>query len=97
MALANTRVILAAVIVIIVIAAGFYMLFFRQQAANVVVIGTTDDVTELDPATSYDFFTWEVLSNVMAGLVTYDQQGNIVPYLAESWESQMVGRFGYSI
>ncbi|GBF08297.1 dipeptide ABC transporter, dipeptide-binding protein DppA [Aeropyrum pernix] len=92
MALANTRVILAAIIVILVIAAGFYILFSRQQAANVIVIGTTDDVTELDPATSYDFFTWEVLSNVMAGLVTYDQQGNIVPYLAERWESQEGGK-----
>jgi len=37
----------------------------------VLVIGVTDKVTDLDTASAYDFFTWEVLNNVMAGLVTY--------------------------
>ncbi|MGC8948784.1 MAG: ABC transporter substrate-binding protein [Thermoprotei archaeon] len=35
------------------------------------VIGVTDKVTDIDPASAYDFYTWEVLNNIMAGLVTY--------------------------
>ncbi|MEB3774732.1 MAG: ABC transporter substrate-binding protein [Desulfurococcales archaeon] len=60
---------------------------------KVVVVGTTDKITELDPANAYDFFTWEVLSNVMAGLVTYDPDtGDIVGDLAVSWEAQDNGK-----
>lgn len=56
---------------------------------KVVVIGVTDKVTDLDPANAYDFFTWEVLSNVMAGLVKYDPDtGKIVGDLATSWDVQ---------
>jgi peptide/nickel transport system substrate-binding protein len=35
------------------------------------IIGVTDKVTDIDPASAYDFYTWEVLNNIMAGLVTY--------------------------
>jgi len=56
------------------------------QTSKIVVIGTTDKITELDPAKAYDFLTWEVLSNVMSGLVTYDPNtGKIVPDLATNW------------
>lgn len=56
---------------------------------GVVVIGVTDKITDLDPANAYDFFTWEVLSNVMAGLVKYDPDtGEIVGDLATSWDVQ---------
>ncbi len=51
-----------------------------------VVIGTTDKVTELDPAKAYDFFTWEIFYNTMSGLVTYDPNTHqIVPALATNW------------
>lgn len=64
----------------------------EAPAEKVVVVGTTDKITELDPANAYDFFTWEVLSNVMAGLVTYDPDtGQIVGDLAKSWESKENG------
>ncbi len=60
---------------------------------SVVVVGVTDKITEIDPATSYDFFTWEVLSNIMAGLVTYDPDtGQIVGDLATSWDVQENGK-----
>ena len=50
-------------------------------------IGTTDKVTDLDPANAYDFFTWEVLNNIMDGLVKYKPgTDQIVPAIAEKWE-----------
>ncbi len=65
----------------------------EAPAERVVVVGTTDKITELDPANAYDFFTWEVLSNVMSGLVTYDPDtGEIVGDLAKSWEVQEDGK-----
>jgi len=63
------------------------------QAKGVVVIGVTDKITDLDPANAYDFFTWEVLSNVMSGLVTYDPDtGKIVGDLATSWDVEEDGK-----
>ncbi len=35
------------------------------------IIGTTDSVTDLDPAQSYDFHTWEIHHNTMDTLLTY--------------------------
>ena len=62
-------------------------------AEKVVVVGTTDKITELDPANAYDFFTWEVLSNIMAGLVTYDPDtGDIVGDLATEWKAEENGK-----
>jgi len=58
-----------------------------------IVIGVTDKITDLDPASAYDFFTWEVLSNVMEGLVKYKPgTAEIVPALATSWEVKEDGR-----
>ncbi len=60
---------------------------------RVVVIGVTDKITDLDPANAYDFFTWEVLSNIMSGLVKYDPDtGKIVGDLATSWEVKDHGK-----
>lgn len=36
-----------------------------------VVIGTTDDISELDPANAYSFHDWEILRNVSDGLLAY--------------------------
>ncbi len=58
-----------------------------------IVIGVTDKVTDLDPANAYDFFTWEVLNNVMEGLVKYKPGSlEIVPGLAEKWEVSEDGK-----
>jgi peptide/nickel transport system substrate-binding protein len=38
---------------------------------EVLIIGTTDKVTVLDPADSYDFHTWEIHHNTMDTLVHY--------------------------
>jgi len=56
-------------------------------------IGTTDKVTDLDPSNAYDFFTWEVLTNIMDGLVKYKPgTDQLVPAVAESWEVKEGGK-----
>jgi peptide/nickel transport system substrate-binding protein len=40
-------------------------------AEGVMIIGTTDKVTVLDPADSYDFHTWEIHHNTMDTLLHY--------------------------
>ena len=74
------------VVVIIVIAAvGAYFLM-PSPTKKQIVIGVTDKVSDLDPANAYDFYTWEVLNNVMEGLVKYKAgTTNIVPAIAKDW------------
>ena len=36
-----------------------------------IVIGTTDDISELDPANAYSFHDWEILRNTSDGLLAY--------------------------
>ncbi|MDK2914124.1 MAG: peptide/nickel transport system substrate-binding protein [Thermococcaceae archaeon] len=58
-----------------------------EEKTSTIVIGVTDKVTDLDPANAYDFYTWEVLNNVMEGLVKYKPGTlEIEPGLAEKWE-----------
>jgi len=51
-----------------------YWLIYKEEGGSIadrIIIGVTDKVTDLDPANAYDFFTWEVLSNIMSGLTRY--------------------------
>ncbi len=58
-----------------------------------IVIGVTDKVTDLDPSNAYDFFTWEVMNNVMGGLYRYKPgTTELEPYLAKSYEVQEGGK-----
>lgn len=51
------------------------------------IIGTTDSVTDLDPANSYDFHTWEIHHNTMDTLLHYvPGTTELEPGLAESYE-----------
>lgn len=57
------------------------------------IIGTTDKITVMDPAKSYDFYTWEVFNNIGEGLLRYKSgTTEIVPGLAESYEVSPDGR-----
>lgn len=42
-----------------------------RQDATRLVIGTTDDISSLDPAEAYSFHDWEILRNVSEGLLAY--------------------------
>jgi peptide/nickel transport system substrate-binding protein len=47
------------------------------------VIGTTDEVTSLDPAEAYDLGSWEILYNVASGLLSFvPGAGELAPGLA---------------
>nr|HID13556.1 transporter substrate-binding domain-containing protein [Anaerolineae bacterium] len=51
-----------------------------------IIIGTTDSVTDLDPAETYDFHTWEIFYNVAGGLLTYiPGTTELTPQLAAEW------------
>jgi len=53
---------------------------------DTIVMGTTDKITTLDPANSYDYFTWVVFWNTAEALVAFKPgTTEIVPSLATSW------------
>ena len=60
----------------------------RAAAAKTLVYGTTEKVTDMDPAHAYDFHTWEIFQNIYQGLMTYEPgTTNLVPGLAESYSA----------
>ena len=42
-----------------------------QTAKEVLVYGTTEKVSDMDPANAYDFHTWELFRNISRGLLAY--------------------------
>jgi peptide/nickel transport system substrate-binding protein len=56
------------------------------QASGTLVYGTTDKVSDMDPASAYDFHTWEIFQNVSCGLLAYTPgTTKIVPGLATGY------------
>ncbi len=56
-------------------------------ASDILILGTTDRVTELSFANSYDHFTWHILRHTTRALLSLEPGTNkIVPGVAESWE-----------
>lgn len=54
---------------------------------KLIVLGTTDKITVLDPAKTYDFYTWEVFQNIGEGLLEYKPgTTELMPGIAESYE-----------
>jgi peptide/nickel transport system substrate-binding protein len=85
--------IIGLIIVILVIAGvvGYYLTIPTTPAIkDTLVMGTTDSVeTNLDPGHAYDYFGWEIIRSLGAGLVDYlagaTGPGDIIPDLATSW------------
>ena len=46
-------------------------------AVSRIVIGVTDKVSDIDPANAYDFYTWEVLTNIMGELMRYVREKSL--------------------
>ncbi len=63
--LAGLLILLAVVTLVIGCAAKEKPTPTETPAKEEIVIGVTDKVTDLDPANAYDFYTWEVLNNIM--------------------------------
>ena len=62
-------------------------------AETTLVYGTTEQVTDMDPANAYDFHTWEIFYNIYQGLMGYPPgKTDLVPALAESYRSSMTAR-----
>jgi peptide/nickel transport system substrate-binding protein len=80
--------ILALVLIVIILGYYGYSYYTQQQEAakarSTVIIGTTDKITDLDNARTYDFFTWETLGNLNEGLLRHEPGTlAIVPGLAD--------------
>ena len=61
-------------------------------AQSTLVYGTTDKVTDMDPASAYDIHPWEIFQNVSAGLMTYvPGTAKIVNGLAASYTVNKAG------
>ena len=61
-------------------------------AQTTLVYGTTEKVTDMDPANAYDFHTWEIFQNIYQGLVAYAPgTTDLVPALALSWTANAAG------
>lgn len=89
-----------AIVVIIVLVGGVagYLVFFAPPpAANLIIMGTTDSVeSSLDMAQAYDYFGWEMIQALSAGLVGIEPGSeagadDITPALATEWESSAGG------
>ena len=60
---------------------------FAVAADEPLIIGTTDRVTELSFANSYDHFSWHVLRNCTDALTKFDPAtSEFVGAIAESWD-----------
>jgi peptide/nickel transport system substrate-binding protein len=69
------------------LALGLIFLASNSIARVTLVYGTTEKVTDMDPANAYDFHTWEIFYNIYQGLLGYPPgKTNLVPGLAESYE-----------
>ncbi|QTA38026.1 peptide ABC transporter substrate-binding protein [Thermosipho ferrireducens] len=65
----------------------FLLVVISYAASSAIVIGTTDKIRTLDPANCYDYFSSNILQNVLAGPVDYEiGTANIKPWLFEKWE-----------
>ncbi len=93
----KTAIIITVVVIVVVIGAALGAYFATQPSSNKpspspstpkqLVIGVTDKISDLDPSNAYDFYTWEVLNNIMNGLVTYKPgTTEIQPAIAASWD-----------
>jgi peptide/nickel transport system substrate-binding protein len=69
-----------------VLAVGLVFAAGNGLAKVTLVYGTTEKVTDMDPANAYDFHTWEIFYNIYQGLMGYPAgETNLVPRLAESY------------
>ncbi len=60
---------------------------------DTIVLGTTDKITDLDPANSYDYWTWHVFQNTTEALVAFKPgTTEYAPSLATKWTVSSDGK-----
>lgn len=63
-----------------------------KEEARSLVYGTTEKVTDMDPANAYDFHTWEIFQNISTGLLAYKPgMTELAPALAASYSANAKG------
>lgn len=63
-----------------------------KASVKTLVYGTTDKVSDMDPASAYDIHTWDVFQNIDKGLLAYTAgTTDIVPGLASSFDVNATG------
>ncbi len=85
---------IAIVVIVLIVGVGavyFLMNPLPAPGSQTIIFGTTDTVeASIDPAQSYDYFGWEIITSLGAGLVeivpgSSASADDIQPALAESW------------
>ena len=63
-----------------------------KSTVKTIVYGTTDKVSDMDPASAYDIHTWDVFQNIDKGLLAYTPgTTDIVPGLASTYDVNPAG------
>ncbi len=58
----------------------------KKKNESVLTIGIENSISQLDPLTMKDPYTFRVGWQIFEGLIGLDEDGNIIPKLAERWE-----------
>ncbi len=75
-----------------VVLASFSFANGKTEEPTTLVYGTTEKVTDMDPASAYDFHTWEIFQNIYQGLLAYKPgTTELEPGLAESYTINKAG------
>ncbi|GHF68101.1 ABC transporter substrate-binding protein [Streptomyces thermodiastaticus] len=69
------RILLALLVLVIAGVGAWTLLPEKDGEARAITVGTTDAVTSLDPAGSYDAGSWALYSNVFQSLLTFEPDG----------------------
>ncbi|MEN8653739.1 ABC transporter substrate-binding protein [Streptomyces sp. 21So2-11] len=71
------RILATCVIVLAAGVGGWQLLPSRGEEPRVITVGTTDDVSGLDPAGSYDAGSWSLYSNLYQSLLTFEPRSAV--------------------
>ncbi|MEU8028318.1 ABC transporter substrate-binding protein [Streptomyces sp. NPDC049099] len=86
------RVLMTLLVLAVVGIGGWQLLPSQQDKNRAIRVGTTDAVTNLDPAGAYDAGSWALFSNVFQSLLTFEPGGvEPVPDAAKSCAFQGTG------
>lgn len=77
----------------ILLAIGVVLTASTGFAKVTLVYGTTEKITDMDPASAYDMHTWEIFYNIYQGLMGYPAgKTNLVYNLAETYKIGAEGK-----
>lgn len=69
----------------------------KAEGKTTFTIALDSDIVALDPAFAYDFTTNPVVNQITQGLLTFDENNELIPQLASSWEATDETTYVYQI